>query len=193
MAGAHLRNGLAVELGFGVGGGPGGQFALEGPVEPFVGVEFRAVAGEMVNGDFPGVLAPPGFDRGTGRHAQVVQNQAPFAPAGLPDQAAEEAHETRGVERPFVNHPPPTALVGDRAHHAARAAARAPDHVWRPALRSLAAHRVGLIMATGLISPINLRALGFSLFHNGRILLPQPPAQLPPAAAPAHSGRAFAR
>ena len=66
--------------------------------------------------------------------------------------------------------------LGTALNHAARAAARPAEHLGRTALRRRAAHRVGLVVATGLIAPVNLRTLDFGLFDHGRIRLPPPPA-----------------
>ena len=79
-------------------------------------VEFRAVAGQVEQLDFLGVLGSPSLYRFAVMNSQVVQYQKHFAVCIL-DERLQKFNELVGVKGLINNHPARFTLVGYRRNH----------------------------------------------------------------------------
>ena len=99
LAGTQPADDLPLQAAFILGCGQVAQLALERAVEPLIGIEFRAVTGQVMHGDGVAMRLQPGLHRLAVMHPQVVENQTGLAPLHRAHQPLQEPDEQGDIQR----------------------------------------------------------------------------------------------
>src|SRR3712207_1331209 len=101
---AHVSDGGALELRLAARRLLAGDRLLQVAVDTLVGVQLRAVAGQVEDLNLGLPPNQPGPDLGRAVNRQAVEDEEDLA-AGIPDQAGEEAEQIRRLDWAVQHHP----------------------------------------------------------------------------------------